>query len=100
MWVLYHFITRDTISAGVAGADQRIGREEALRLSSLGNARLTLEEGQKGSIEVGKLADLIVLSEDILNCPEDQIEDIQVLMTMVGGKVVYRGPELAETTRD
>ena len=100
MWVLYHFITRDTISAGVAGADQRISREEALRLSSLGNARLTLEEGQKGSIEVGKLADLIVLSEDILNCPEDQIEDIQVLMTMVGGKVVYRGTELADTVRD
>ena len=100
MWVLYHFITRDTISAGVAGANQRIGREEALRLSSLGNARLTLEEGQKGSIEVGKLADLIVLSEDILNCPEDQIEDIQVLMTMVGGKVVYRGTELADTVRD
>ncbi len=100
MWVLYHFITRDTISAGVAGADQRIGREEALRLSSLGNAQLTLEEGQKGSIEVGKLADLIVLSEDILNCPEDQIEDIQVLMTMVGGKVVYRGTGLADTVRD
>ena len=97
MWVLYHFITRDTISAGIAGADQRIGREEALRLSSLGNARLTFEEDIKGSIEEGKLADLIVLSDNILTCSEDQIEDIRVLMTIVGGTVVYRNADL--TTR-
>ena len=97
MWVLYHFITRDTISAGIAGADQRIGREEALRLSSLGNARLTFEEDIKGSIEEGKLADLIVLSDNILTCAEDQIEDIRVLMTIVGGEVVYRNAGL--TTR-
>ncbi len=90
MWVLYHFITRDTISAGIAGPDQRLGREEALRLSSLGNARLTFEENVKGSIEEGKLADMIVLSDDILTCAEEQIDDIQVMMTIVGGKVVYR----------
>ena len=90
MWVLYHFITRNTISGGVAGADQRIGREEALRLSSLGNALLTFEEEDKGSIEVGKLADLIVLSEDITTIPEERIENIEVLLTMVGGEIVYR----------
>lgn len=90
MWVLYHFITRNTISAGVAGPDQRIGREDALRLSSLGNAQLTFEEDQKGSIEVGKLADLIVLSEDIMSVPEERIEDIDVVLTMVGGDIVYR----------
>ena len=90
MWVLYHFITRDTISAGIAGPDQRLGREEALRLSSIGNARLTFEEDVKGSIEEGKLADMIVLSDDILTCAEEQIDDIQVMMTIVGGKVVYK----------
>ena len=91
MWALYHFITRNTISAGVAGAEQRIGREEALRLSSLGNANLTFEEDYKGSLEVGKLADLIVLSEDILSVPEEQIQNIEVLLTMVGGEIVHRG---------
>jgi len=90
MWVLYHFITRNTISAGVAGPDQRIGREEALRLSSLGNAQLTFEEDHKGTIEVGKLADLIVLSEDIMSVPEERIENLDVLLTMVGGEIVYR----------
>ena len=90
MWVLYHFITRNTISGGVAGAHQRISREEALRLSSLGNARLTFEENLKGSIEFGKLADLIALSEDIMTVPEERIENIEVLLTMVGGEIVYR----------
>ena len=90
MWGLYHFITRGTISAGVAGPDQRIGREKALRLSSLGNAQLTFEEDHKGSIEVGKFADLIVLSEDILSVREERIENLDVLLTMVGGEIVYR----------
>jgi len=71
------------------GADQKISREEALRAATLGNAYLTLEEGTKGSIEVGKLADMIVLMEDILTCPEKNIENMQVAMTVVGGKVVY-----------
>jgi len=88
-WTLYHFITRNTISGGVMGADQKISREEALRAATLGNAYLTLEEGTKGSIEVGKLADMIVLMEDILTCPEKNIENMQVAMTVVGGKVVY-----------
>ncbi len=89
-WTIYHFITRDTITAGVMGAEQGISREEALRLSTLGNAYLTFEEEQKGSIEAGKLADLVVLSKDILTCFEKEIETMKVLMTMVGGKVVYR----------
>ncbi|SVC94387.1 uncharacterized protein METZ01_LOCUS347241, partial [marine metagenome] len=62
-----------------------------LRLSSLGNANLTFEEDYKGSLEVGKLADLIVLSEDILSVPEERIENIEVLLTMVGGEIVHRG---------
>ncbi len=54
LWVLYHFITRDTISAGVMGDHQRLSREEALRAMSRGYAYLTFEEGLKGSIEPGK----------------------------------------------
>jgi predicted amidohydrolase YtcJ len=88
-WTMYHFITRNTISGGVVGPDQRIRRDEALRAATLGNAYLTFEEKIKGSIETGKLADFIVLPEDILTCPEKDIENMKVLMTVVGGKVVF-----------
>jgi hypothetical protein len=89
LWVIYHFVTRDTISGGVLGPDQKITREEALRASTINNAWLTFEEHAKGSIEVGKLADLAVLSDDIMTCPEKRIEQMSVLMTMVGGRVVF-----------
>ena len=90
LWVIYHFVTRDTISGGVLGADQKISRKEALQVETINNAYLTFEERTKGSIEPGKLADLVVLPEDILSCAEKHIEQMAVVMTMVGGKVVYR----------
>jgi len=90
LWVIYHFVTRDTISGGVLGQDQRITRKEALQLETINNAYLTFEERIKGSIEPGKLADLVVLPEDILTCPDKHIEQMQVDMTIVGGNVVYR----------
>jgi predicted amidohydrolase YtcJ len=89
LWVIYHFVTRDTISGGVMGADQKISRKEALQIETINNAYLTFEERVKGSIEPGKLADLVVLPEDILTCPEKHIEQMQVSMTMVGGRIVY-----------
>jgi predicted amidohydrolase YtcJ len=92
LWVIYHFVSRDTISGGVMGADQKISRQEALRVATINNAYLTFEEALKGSIEPGKLADLVVLPEDILTCPEKHIEQMSVAMTMVGGKIVYRRP--------
>jgi predicted amidohydrolase YtcJ len=52
-------------------------------------AYMTFEEGIKGSIEPGKLADLVILSQDILACPEDRIKDTQVLLTMIDGRVVH-----------
>ncbi|HEY7819706.1 MAG TPA: amidohydrolase, partial [Vicinamibacteria bacterium] len=61
LWVLYHFVTRDTLSAGVMGEDQKVSREEAIRAMTLGGAALTFEEDSKGSLEPGKLADLVVL---------------------------------------
>jgi predicted amidohydrolase YtcJ len=92
LWALYHFITRDTITGGVLGADQKISRKEALRVMTINNAYLTFEERAKGSIEPGKLADLVVLPEDILTCPEKHLERMQVELTMVGGRIVYRRP--------
>jgi len=74
--------------------DQKITRGEALRCYTINNARLTFEEEIKGSIEPSKLADLVVLSHDILTCSEDQIKDIQPLMTIVRGKIVYEHKKL------
>jgi predicted amidohydrolase YtcJ len=90
LWVFYHFVTRDTISGGVLGRDQQITRPEALRLETLNNAYTTFEEKIRGSIEPGKLADLVVLQDDIMTVPAKKIESMNVLMTVVGGKTVYQ----------
>lgn len=91
-WAMYHFITRDTISDGVYGPGQRITREDALKLYTINNARLTFEDNAKGSIETGKLADLVVLSADYLEVPVKQIQSIKPLATVVGGRFVYEEP--------
>jgi hypothetical protein len=88
LWTIYHFITRDTITGGVLGADQRVSREQALRMATINNAWLNMEERTKGSLEAGKFADLIVLSVDPLTCAEQDLRDAKVMTTMVGGKVV------------
>jgi predicted amidohydrolase YtcJ len=89
LWTIYHFVTRDTMTGGVMGADQKVSRQEALRLSTINNAWLLFEESIKGSIETGKVADLVVLADDILTAPEARIRDGEVIMTMVGGRMVY-----------
>jgi len=84
-------ITRKDMATGqVVAGDQRISREDALRAFTINGAYLTFEEDEKGSIEVGKLADLAVLSADLLTVPADDIFNIQVLMTVVGGNTVYQ----------
>ena len=88
LWTLYHFITRDTITGGVLGADQRVTREQALRMATINNAWLNMEERTKGSIEPNKFADLVILSEDPLTAPPERLRDATVLATIVGGKVV------------
>jgi predicted amidohydrolase YtcJ len=64
-------------------------REEALYSYTLANAIAQFEEKQKGSIEVGKFADLVLLSNDLVTCKEEDIPSTQVLMTVVGGKILY-----------
>ena len=88
-WMIYFWVTRDTRLWGVLGPEQRISREDALRLMTVNNAWLTFEENIKGSIEPGKLADLVILSDDILTVPDTRIKEIKPLATMVGGKLVY-----------
>ncbi|MFM8534535.1 MAG: amidohydrolase [Acidimicrobiia bacterium] len=88
LWTIYHFVTRDTISGGVMGADQRVSRQQALRMATINNAWLMMEERTKGSIEPRKYADLVILNEDPLTCPEPRLRDAKVLATIVGGRVV------------
>src|SRR5215467_10289979 len=69
--------------------EQRLTREQAIRLYTINNVYLMFDEKQKGSLEPGKLADLIVLDRDVLTCPIDEVKDIQVNRTYLGGKLVY-----------
>jgi predicted amidohydrolase YtcJ len=70
-------------------AEQALTREQAIRLYTINNAFLTFEEQEKGSLEPGKLADFIVLDRDILTCPVDDVKDVQVEATYLGGARVY-----------
>ncbi|MFC3957141.1 amidohydrolase [Halovivax cerinus] len=87
---LWWMVTRQTVGAGTLGADQAISREEALRLWTIGSAYAMHWEDEIGSIEPGKLADLAVLDTDYLRCAADDIVDVSVDMTMVGGDIVHR----------
>jgi len=89
---MYVAVTRRTESGRVIGPEQRISRERALRMATIDAAYLSFDEKRKGSIEVGKLGDLVLLSDDLLTCDDDRIKDIQALLTLVGGKVVHEVP--------
>jgi predicted amidohydrolase YtcJ len=90
-WNLYHMASRDTISDGVYGADQKIAsRPLLLKLVTINYARLIGEEKTRGSIEPGKLADFAVLTDDFLTVKLDAIRDMKALATWVGGREVYR----------
>ncbi len=71
------------------GPEQTPTREDALRAYTIGSAWFSFDEDKRGSLEPGKLADLAVLSKDYMTVPLDQLESIESLLTMVGGKIVY-----------
>jgi len=84
------------------GLEERPGREDALRFYTIGSAWFSHDEEKRGSLEVGKLADIAVLSKNYMTVPVDQIGTIESMLTMVGGKVVYAaGPfrQLESPTR-
>ena len=82
-------VNRKSKSGQSYGLREAISPEEALRLYTINGAYTTFEEGIKGSIEVGKLADLVVLAGDPTKCDSENIKDIPVVATLVGGKVLY-----------
>jgi len=100
LWVIYHFVTRETISGGPMGVDQRVSREDALRMVTRNHWYLTFEEHTKGIIAPGRFADMVVLPEDIMTVPPKRIEQMRVMMTMVGGKVVYRDADFRKLATD
>jgi predicted amidohydrolase YtcJ len=71
----------------------RLNRMEALRLYTFGSAWFSGEQDRKGSIEAGKLADLVVLSDDYFSIPDEEIKEIQSVLTVVGGRIVYAAGE-------
>ena len=85
----YASVSRKLKDGKVFFPDQRMSREEALRSYTLNNAYAAFEEKLKGSLEAGKLADITVLSQDIMTIPEDEILSTDVVYTIVGGKVMF-----------
>lgn len=89
---IYSAVTRgcyDNIELCRYTSNEKLSVLEAIKLYTKYAAYLGFEEGKLGSIEVGKYADLVILSKDIMNVPEDKIKDIRVKMTIVDGKIVY-----------
>ena len=95
---LHWLVTGKTLTGQLTrGPDQLPSRLEALKMYTLNSAWLTYEENERGSLEVGKLADLAVLDSDYLTVPVDEIPRITSQLTMVGGKIVYAsGPFAAD----
>jgi len=90
-WVGVHWLlTGKTLGgAQLQGEKNLLGRTEALRLWTEGGAWMSSEEDKKGTLEAGKLADLVLLSGDYFSMPVDEVKDLESLLTLVGGKVVY-----------
>jgi predicted amidohydrolase YtcJ len=90
MWII---VARVTEAGLPLTPDERLTREQAIHLYTINNAYLNHEEKEKGSLEVGKLADLIIIDRDILGCPLGDLPQTEVITTIVGGKVVYERKE-------
>ncbi len=86
----YAAVTRKLPDGRVFYGDQKMSRMEALRSYTMANAFATFEENIKGSLTVGKLADVTVLTKDITTVPDDEIRSAKVAYTIIGGKIVYK----------
>ncbi|MCB1019346.1 MAG: amidohydrolase [Acidobacteria bacterium] len=86
MWMV---VTRKTSTGEVFNPEQKLTREQALKMWTWNAAYLSFDEDVKGSLEAGKYADMVILDRDILTCPEDEIQWIEPIQTILGGKVIY-----------
>ncbi len=92
---LYAATTRKGMSGAVHGADEAVSRSEAIRLYTATASYLTWEESQKGTLEAGKFADMIVLDRDPLTVPEAELLTMNVDMTFIGGRLVFTRAQTA-----
>ena len=83
-------ISRELSDGSIFQPEQRLTRDQALQSYTINNAFAAFEEDLKGSITPGKLADITVLSKDIMTVPEDEILDTEIVYTILGGEVVYK----------
>lgn len=86
MWMC---VVRKTREGAAFYPEERIGRRDALRMWTTGAAWMQFSERERGSLEVGKLADLVVIDRDFLNCTEDELRTIEPVMTIMEGRTVY-----------
>ncbi|MEX2570890.1 MAG: amidohydrolase [Gemmatimonadota bacterium] len=96
----YSTVSRRLSDGTVFYEDERLTREQALETYTINNAYAAFEEDQKGSIAPGKLADLAVISTDLMTIPEEQIPSARVVYTILGGEVRYQDPELTTSAPD
>jgi len=93
---LQWFLDGKTVGgAAIRGPEETPGREDALRFYTLGSAWFSFDDDVRGSLEVGKLADLAVLSADYLTVPVEEVGRIESVLTMLGGEVVYAAAPFA-----
>jgi predicted amidohydrolase YtcJ len=87
---LWEAVTRKTERGDIHEPGEALTREQAVKLYTINNAYLHNEENEKGSLEAGKLADLIILDRDVMTCPVAELRDVKVESTVLGGKVIYQ----------
>ncbi|MGN6461773.1 MAG: amidohydrolase, partial [Pseudolabrys sp.] len=86
---IWHTIARRARTGAAINPDQAVSRTDALRFATMGGAYLSFDEQRRGSLEVGKLADCAVLTDDLLTCDENQIPNLKSELTVVGGQIVF-----------
>jgi predicted amidohydrolase YtcJ len=87
----YASVTRKLKDGSEFYPAQKMTREQALYSYTLANAYAAFQEKDKGSLEVGKYADIVILSNDLMTCKDEEIKNTKVITTIVGGKVNYKG---------
>lgn len=94
---LYWFITGKTVGGlSLYPPENRFDRAEALKLYTMGSSWFSTEDGKKGVLASGQLADLAVLSGDYFSIPEEEIKHLESVLTIVGGKIVYASEEFSK----
>jgi hypothetical protein len=100
-WGIWSAVVRRELQSGqILAPEERITVEQALTLYTRNGAYVGFEEHEKGSLESGKFADFIVVDRDVLSVPAEELKDVQVLRTYVGGNLVYDKSAASRPERD